>query len=556
MATHVLLLGILLLQLPPPVPARCYTATRSECRRVRRFVPGTELAGESVDVTTLQRSGSFPVNTQRFARPDGTCTLCHTAQRPGTLWLLPVAFTDWHAQSSSCQRQVFKTKIMSTQAVAREVAKSITNNWTVGLDVVIPKIYSKVEVSVAGSHSKASNFAADKSHQDQYSFMRDLVECHFYSFHLVHTPQLHPDFKRAVKALPRDFNASTEPHYLSFISKYGTHFIQAVKLGGRISAITALRTCELSLEGLTNNEVSDCLSVEAAVSIGLIAKTSAAAKACEKKKQQHNMTTSFHETYSERYSEVVGGHHSSIHDLLFGKEAGPEQFSTWVGSLQDSPGLVGYSLEPLHMLLRGRDPRQEALRRAVSKYVMDRARWKDCSRPCPPGQQKNPRDPCQCVCHGSGVTNQHCCPRQRGLARLEVRSFQATGLWGDRITATDAYLKIFFGGQQQRTRTIWNNNNPRWMIQLDFGNVHLATGGPLRVQVWDADHGWDDDLLGTCDRSPKSGIHEVKCPMSRGELTFHYHARCLPHLAGDTCLEYAPQGLLGEPPGNRSGAVW
>ncbi|KAM9197874.1 perforin-1-like [Dugong dugon] len=556
MATHVLLLGILLLQLPPPVPARCYTATRSECRRVRRFVPGTELAGESVDVTTLQRSGSFPVNTQRFARPDGTCTLCHTAQRPGTLWLLPVAFTDWHAQSSSCQRQVFKTKIMSTQAVAREVAKSITNNWTVGLDVVIPKIYSKVKVSVAGSHSKASNFAADKSHQDQYSFIRDLVECHFYSFHLVHTPQLHPDFKRAVKALPRDFNASTEPHYLSFISKYGTHFIQAVKLGGRISAITALRTCELSLEGLTNNEVSDCLSVEAAVSIGLIAKTSAAAKACEKKKQQHNMTTSFHETYSERYSEVVGGHHSSIHDLLFGKEAGPEQFSTWVGSLQDSPGLVGYSLEPLHMLLRGRDPRREALRRAVSKYVMDRARWKDCSRPCPPGQQKNPRDPCQCVCHGSGVTNQHCCPRQRGLARLEVRSFQATGLWGDRITATDAYLKIFFGGQQQRTRTIWNNNNPRWMIQLDFGNVHLATGGPLRVQVWDADHGWDDDLLGTCDRSPKSGIHEVKCPMSRGELTFHYHARCLPHLAGDTCLEYAPQGLLGEPPGNRSGAVW
>lgn len=42
--------------------------------------------------------------------------------------------------------------------------------------------------------------------------------------------------------------------------------------------------------------------------------------------------------------------------------------------------------------------------------------------------------------------------------------------------------------------TVWNNNNPRWMARLDFGDVLLATGGPLRVQVWDADFGWDDDL--------------------------------------------------------------
>ena len=34
-----------------------------------------------------------------------------------------------------------------------------------------------------------------------------------------------------------------------------------------ISALTALRTCELALEGLTASEVEDCLAVEAEVSI-------------------------------------------------------------------------------------------------------------------------------------------------------------------------------------------------------------------------------------------------------------------------------------------------
>uniref|UniRef100_A0A8C8Z510 Perforin-1 n=1 Tax=Prolemur simus TaxID=1328070 RepID=A0A8C8Z510_PROSS len=555
MAACLLLLGILLLLLPPPAPAPCHTAARSECKRKYKLVPGSWLAGEGVDVTSLRRSGSFPVDTRRFLRPDGTCTLCENALEPGALQRLPLAVTNWHAQGSGCQRRVAKAKASSTEAVAREAAGTIRNDWKVGLDVT-PQPSSNVHVSVAGSHSQAANFAAQKTHQDQYSFSTDSVECRFYSFHLVHKPPLHRDFKRALRDLPPHFNASTEPSYLRLISNYGTHFIRAVELGGRIAAITALRTCELALEGLTANEVEDCLNVEAQVSIGSRASSSAESKACEEKKKQHKMTASFHQSYRERHSEVVGGHHTSLHDLLFGNQAGPEQFSAWVASLAGSPGLVDYTLEPLHLLLESRDPRREALRRAVSKYLTDRARWRDCSRPCPPGQQKSPHDPCQCVCPSSEVTTRDCCPRQRGLAQLEVTQVQAWNLWGDGITATDAYLKIFFGGTEWRTNTVWNNNNPHWTKGADFGNVLLATGGPLRVQVWDEDSGWDDDLLGTCDETPKSGSHVVKCNLNHGQLQFRYHARCLPHLAGGTCLEYAPQGLLGEPPGNRSGAVW
>lgn len=377
-----------------------------------------------------------------------------------------------------------------------------------------------------------------------------------HSFHLVHSPPLHPDFKKAVRALPPKFNNSTESDYFRLISNYGTHFIRSMELGGRISALTALRTCELALEGLTADEVGDCLAVEAEVSIGGHARSSSEIKACEEKKKQLKMTASFHQAYQERYSEVVGGHHTSVHDLLFGNHAGPEQFSAWVASLQDSPSLVDYTLEPLHVLLESQNPRREALRQAVSKYVTHRARWRDCSRPCPPGQQKSRHDPCHCVCHGSGATNQDCCPRKRGLAKLEVMNFQARGLWGDIFTATDAYVKVFFGGQERRTGTVWNNNNPQWVTTLDFGDVVLATGGPLRVQVWDADNGYDDDLLGTCDQTPQSGLRNVECNLNHGHLRFSYRAKCLPHLTGEACLQYAPQGLLGEPLGNRSGAVW
>ncbi|XP_004470620.1 perforin-1 [Dasypus novemcinctus] len=555
MATRLLLHATLLLLLPPPAPAPCHTATRSECQQNHQFVPGVGLAGEGVDVTSLRRSGSFPVDTERFQRPDGTCTLCENTLQEGVLQRLPLALTHWRTLGSSCQRDLVKARVSSTEGMAKEAARSISNNWTAGLDVT-PKPGANVQVAVAGSHSQAANFAAQKTHQDQYSFSSDLVECRSYSFQLVHNPPLHPDFKRAVQALPPHLNASTEPHYLELISKYGTHFTQAVHLGGRAWTITALRTCQLALEGLTADEVGDCLAVEAALSIAGHASSSAQYKDCQEKKKQHKMTTSFHQAYRERYSEVVGGGLASMHDLLFGSQAGPEQFSAWVSSLQDSPGLVDYSLQPLHLLLDSQDPRREALRRAVSKYVTDRARWRDCSRPCPLGKQKDPRDPCQCVCHGSAVTNQDCCPQRRGLAQLEVTVVQAWDLKGDVITATDAYVKVFFGGQERRTGTVWNNNNPRWMTRLDFGDVLLASGGVLRVQVWDADSISKDDLLGTCDQSPRAGTHEVDCSLNHGHLKFRYHAKCLPHLDGETCLQYAPRGLLGAPPGNRSGAVW
>lgn len=180
MDTRPLLRGVfLLLLLPAPVPAPCFTATRSECRRHKAFVPGSELAGEGVDVTNLKRSGSFPVDSLRYLRPDGTCTLCRNALQKGAQQRLPLALIHWRAHAQGCQRKVAQVKLSSTEDVARDTASSIKNDWKAGLEVN-PRPGMKTSTTMAGSHALATNFAASKAHQDQYQFSRDEVQCSFY----------------------------------------------------------------------------------------------------------------------------------------------------------------------------------------------------------------------------------------------------------------------------------------------------------------------------------------------------------------------------------------
>lgn len=178
MATHLCLLGLLLL-LPQPVPAPCYTATRSECKQKHKFVPGAWSTGEGIDVTTLRRTGSFPVNTQKFLRSDRTCTLCKNSLMKDAIQRLPVAIAHWRPHGSGCQRHVARAQVNSVEGVAREAASNINNDWRLGLDVN-PRPDTNMHVSMAGSHSKVANFAAEKAHTDQYIFNTETVQCRLY----------------------------------------------------------------------------------------------------------------------------------------------------------------------------------------------------------------------------------------------------------------------------------------------------------------------------------------------------------------------------------------
>nr|XP_025046117.1 perforin-1-like [Pelodiscus sinensis] len=237
----------------------------------------------------------------------------------------------------------------------------------------------------------------------------------------------------------------------------------------------------------------------------------------------------------EKRVEVTGG--SSHTQELFSTTQNTTTFSAWLESLHASPGLVSYSLAPIHTLVGPGDPRQEALRQAVKEYVAERGLRRRCPQHCPEGGSV---DSCKCHCSSSSLTDSTCCPLRRGLARLSVHVQWGRDLWGDHITATDAYVKVFFQGRELQTGHIDNDNNPEWDHDMDFGEVTLPVWPELHVEVWDKDR-WEDDLLGTCSahlKAVRRGM--LLCHLEWGHVVFSYSLECRPHLGGDSCWEYVP----------------
>ena len=100
---------------------------------------------------------------------------------------------------------------------------------------------------------------------------------------------------------------------------------------------------------------------------------------------------------------------------------------------------------------------------------------------------------------------------------------------------------------------------------MDLGRVELPPGAHLRVEVWDEDNKWDDDLLGVCEEPVEAGSNrEVVCFPGGGRLQFSYRATCGPSLGGPLCHDYVPQPPEGNgwlyrfsrwPPGPGDGPV-
>lgn len=290
----------------------------------------------------------------------------------------------------------------------------------------------------------------------------------FVRFRLHARPPLTKELTDSIRSLPAKFDSSSEAAYNHFISIYGTHFLRRVDLGGRVQSTTAVKTCQVSMTGLTVQDVSNCLSVEA---YGIIkgVNVSGQASYCKEKKNKLQRGHTFSASFSDRITEILGGN-GEQQDILF-NPSNNNGYDAWLKSLKNIPGVVSYTLSSLHMLVQNDSARRASLQAAISKYITKSAISTACPSSCKVGRRESN---CACKCSGHQRVDNNCCPNQPGVATLTVIVKSAAGLWGDWFSKTDGYVKVFYGASSATTNVIMNNNFPQWNYQWNVGTVVLT----------------------------------------------------------------------------------
>ncbi|XP_056389828.1 perforin-1-like [Hyla sarda] len=519
---------------PPPLTYACRSANVKECHKLP-FVPGHTLLGEGLDVVTMKKKGSYLFNLQRFITGEKTCTVCSNPYMEKAWQKLPLGVVDWMPKSM-CSKKISGETSRSTSSLAEESASSIENNWEAGLE--IHHKAGDAKMVLAGSQSQLAQFGQTKSSGDRYTFMKHQLNCIYYGLRLSqsHMPPLSRHFSKNLKSLPATYDTTTQEKYRHLITTYGTHYISQANVGGEAQQVTAVRTCHATVDGLSLDELKDCLSMEASAAITGKVEVNAKTSACKELSSKSNHGESFHQTYNERIWKVSGG--AITYDLLSFDTKNSDSaatFEKWMDTLKTDPDIVSYSLEPIHNLVK--EPKRENLKKALRDYIMEKALRQNCS--CPSGSVLSPGAECSCVCQGNDHLNSNCCPSKKGFAKLVVTIERAENLWGDYTTKTDAYVKVSYGKTNSGTSTIWNNDNPTWNLRLDLGTLELSSAPLLKVEVWDEDNKYDDDLLGSCTKNVNSGVKAEVCYLDHGSVSFTVSAGCIPHLTGHLCREYA-----------------
>uniref|UniRef100_A0ACB8EW36 Uncharacterized protein n=2 Tax=Sphaerodactylus townsendi TaxID=933632 RepID=A0ACB8EW36_9SAUR len=523
-----------MLLLPPRGSTHCELFPKSICEQHTAFVPGYNLTGEGIDVTTMQRKGTYLVDTNRWLDPQDTCVLCRNPLMDNQLQRLPLAGMDWRAHPS-CHRQASSSVEHSDVDVAKVLAEEVKNNWIMKFS--LPKEMQSVakdQVVLVGSRSEMVSYAHEKSQKDRYSFVRHEVSCEHYRLSLLPRPSLlSPHFSHDVLNLPSKYDPDEYQH---FIDTYGTHYISHAQLGGRVRSLLAVRTCAANLAGITASDIKDCLSLGASLGPEWMSH-SLSSKCHEVRRNQAKGV--FREAYGKQRIEVVGG---STQAELFAEPGEILLFSEWMENIKTHPGVISYSLLPVHTLVDRGDPRREILKEAVRDYIAQKALWKNCTNQCPDGSYPTSKNPCQCLCRPDAFTDTTCCPRERGLAHLLVHIQRASGLPGKFFYGSDAYVKVFFQGHERRTIVIPHNNDPVWTQNLDFGPVKLTGHNPIMVEVWDSMHWGHHKHLATCYEDLVAGGTVWKtCNVGKGHMVYYYVLKCGPNLGGPSCHDYVPQ---------------
>ncbi|XP_068590792.1 perforin-1-like [Cebidichthys violaceus] len=515
-----------------------FIGTPQQCEKAH-FVPGYNLGGEGFDIVTMQRKGAYVIDMETWKLNNNTCRMFSNNFMNRVNQKVPVSVLDWRPLQK-CSLKVSSIVYNSVETLVNDSTSAVSNNWKIGLEIPVDPSVT-LGVGFGGSHSKDSHFAMEKSKRDRYNFLSHSVDCNFYRYRLATNPPMSGDFQSAMTSLP-SYSPKTLSLYRSLIDTYGTHYITQVFLGGKIKAITSVKTCVATMSGLSATEVSNCLSVEASANFASTASIKAEYEHCQAKKKKLASGQSFSSTFNERMTDVIGGNIDGA-DVLFQSQSNHEVYNNWLNSLKSSPDVVQYSIQPLHTILASGHRARDGLKREVEKYIRENGVLKKCSESCQVGHRSGSRDPCACVCNSNQNIKSNCCPAGKGLATLKVFNLYAEGLYGDKWTQTDGSVEVSYGNQKKRTIIISNNDYPRWPETFEFGPIVINMRNKLKFSVYDEDTYWDSDLLGECSISLRKGTISNSCAFEHGTFFFSYTVECAPSLGGDQCQDYIPSPM-------------
>ncbi|XP_063062627.1 perforin-1-like [Engraulis encrasicolus] len=490
----------------------CRRGGYQECQEAP-FVPGHNLAGEGFDIVTMQRKGAYVLDLQTYMRSDETCTVCENPLQDNQLQKIPLAMLDWRALTY-CNQELSSTLLSTATSVAESTTSRIENDWTVGLDLANDRAYK----TVGGSRASAPEYARIRSSVDKTTFASNQLACAHYSYRVSNKPTLDEEFKSHIQSLPTEYTDDTKHLYHRFIETYGTHSIQKASLGGRLSRLTSIRTCLVTVNGYSAVQAQDCIKTGLSIGLGYL-DASATTSNCRSLLQNVDTKAQSGLSYLNHITEVIGGNKWPGEVSLHKNDS--TEFRSWMESLKKTPDLISYSLLPLHELVVN-ETISKNVKEAVKRYLIDNAVPK-----------QNPPQRCT----GKPNLSSECCPLSTKKGHLIVRIHAAwhLGCCMDPVGHPDPYVKMAFWYWHLQTHFIKDTEHPQWNVEYNLG--HIQAEHWLNLEVWDKDlH--HDDHLGSCGTHLYEGHRQNSCPVRAGVFSYSYVLTCDPHLTGYQCSRY------------------
>lgn len=159
------------------IPSECWIGGVDECKRNEEFVPGYDLAGRGIDITTLTATENNVLDLREWRDSSGGCILCENLllkRRPHQR--LPLVFSGWKT-NFSCQQRMQHSVHQPVITAARQLTQALVRNeWKRGLEVDV-KPMAGIQRHLAGSQSRVASFIKEKSARDKYNFLLHHISC-------------------------------------------------------------------------------------------------------------------------------------------------------------------------------------------------------------------------------------------------------------------------------------------------------------------------------------------------------------------------------------------